>query len=254
MVVSLSMARARIAAALAAVAAAAACSAPGASGIDDPGEAQNREVHDFNRAVDRTLFKPASGAYGGVVPEPARQGLANFAGNLDLPSDVVNDVLQGRIGKAVENTLRFAINTTIGLGGLFDPARAMGVEGDPTDFGETLHVWGVPEGAYDELPVLGPSTDRDTVGWVMDVALNPIRLVLPGNGWAVTAGASAASTLGDRYRFSGTYDSILYDSADSYAQARLLYLQNRRFELGQSAGTDGTDDAFVDPYEDPYAP
>jgi phospholipid-binding lipoprotein MlaA len=231
----------------------AACAAPAPSGIHDPDEAQNRETHEFNRAIDRALFKPASGAYGGVIPEPVRRGVSNVAGNLDLPGHVVNNVLQGRLGKAAENTLRFVLNTTIGIGGLFDPARAMGVAGDPTDFGETLHVWGVPEGAYHELPILGPSTDRDTVGMLVDFALNPVRLAFPDDGAAVTA-AGIASTLGDRYRYSETYDSILYDSADSYAQARLLYLQNRRFELGQTAGTDGSDDGFVDPYEDPYAP
>lgn len=246
-------ARTRAAAAVAAVLVLASCAAPTASGTDDPDEAKNREIHAFNRAVDRALFRPASGAYGGAVPEPVRQGLSNVAGNLDLPGDVVNNVLQLRLGKALENTLRFAINSTIGVGGLFDPARAMGVEGDTTDFGETLHVWGVPEGAYQELPVLGPSTDRDTVGRIVDYAMNPVRLAFPEDTALVTA-AGVASTLGDRYRFSQTYDSILYESADSYAQARLLYLQNRRFELGQSAGTDGTDDGFVDPYEDPYAP
>jgi phospholipid-binding lipoprotein MlaA len=251
---SASMSRAGIATALAAAAFLAGCAAPPATGINDPDEAQNREVHAFNRAVDRTLFKPASGAYGGVVPEPVRQGVSNFAGNLDLPGDVVNNVLQGRLGKAAENTLRFAINTTIGIGGLFDPARALGVNGDPTDFGETLHVWGAAEGAYHELPFLGPSTDRDTMGALVDFALNPVRLAFPDDAGAATTAAAVASTLGDRYRFSGTFDSILYDSADSYAQARLLYLQNRRFELGQEAGTDGTGDDFVDPYEDPYAP
>ncbi len=221
--------------------------------MDDPDEAKNREVHAFNQAVDRAFFRPASGAYGGVVPEPLRQGVANFAGNLDLPGDVVNNLLQGRIGKAAGNTLRFAINTTIGIGGLFDPARAMGVEGDPTDFGETLHVWGVPEGAYQELPILGPSTDRDTVGRIVDFAMNPVRLAFPEHATAITA-AGFGSTLGDRYRYKTTYDSILYESADSYAQARLLYLQNRRYELGQDAGAAAGGDDFVDPYEDPYAP
>jgi phospholipid-binding lipoprotein MlaA len=168
---------------------------------------------------------------------------------------VVNGVLQGRPGPALQNTLRFVVNTTIGVGGLFDPARAMGIEGKPTDFGETLHVWGLPEGAYQELPLFGPSTDRDTVGAIVDLAMNPVRLAFPGRAGDAATVASFASTLGDRYRYSDTVDSILYDSADSYAQARLLYLQNRRYELGQTGGTtDGSDAVFVDPYEDPYAP
>jgi phospholipid-binding lipoprotein MlaA len=212
----------------------------------DPDEANNRQRHEFNRQIDTAILKPASGAYGGVLPQPVRQGVSNFAGNLDVPGDVVNSLLQGRLGPAFENTLRFALNSTIGIGGIFDPARAMGVEGRPTDFGETMHVWGVPEGAYHELPFFGPSTDRDTVGAVVDVALNPVRLVLPVREGNIATVAKVGSTLGDRYQFSDTVDSILYESADSYAQARLLYLQNRRYELGQTGG----EDDFVDPYEE----
>ncbi len=212
----------------------------------DPDEAQNRAIHEFNRGLDTALLKPASGAYGGVLPQPVRQGVANFARNLDGPGDVVNSLLQGRIGPAAENTLRFAVNSTVGLGGLFDPARAMGIHGRPTDFGETLHVWGLPEGAYQELPVFGPSTDRDTVGAIVDIVMNPVRLAVPAReGWVATA-AKIGSTLGDRYQYSDTVDSILYESADSYAQARLLYLQNRRHQLGQGGG----EDDFFDPYEE----
>ncbi|MGQ0566549.1 MAG: MlaA family lipoprotein [Gemmobacter sp.] len=241
----------RRAAALSAVLALVACGpAPAPLGINDPNEAANREVHEANKAVDRALVGPASNAYGGAVPGPLRQGLSNVAGNLNLPGDVVNGVLQGRPGPAAENTLRFLVNSTIGIGGLFDPARAMGIDGKTTDFGETLHVWGFPEGAYVELPILGPSTSRDVAGRVVDVALDPIRLLLPRREGAVATVAGAASRLGDRYRFDNTVDSILYDSADSYAQARLLYLQNRRFELGQTGGTGTDDDGFIDPYAD----
>lgn len=224
-----------------------ACSAPApVQPHFDPDETNNRQRHEFNRSVDRAFLKPASGAYGGVVPEPVRQGVSNFAENLDVPGDVVNSLLQGRVGLAFENTLRFALNSTIGIGGLFDPARALGVEGRKTDFGETLHVWGAPEGAYHELPFFGPSTDRDTVGAVVDIVLNPVRLALPVAEGNVVTVAKVGSTLGDRYQYSDTVDSILYESADSYAQARLLYLQNRRHELGQSGG----EEDFFDPYEE----
>jgi phospholipid-binding lipoprotein MlaA len=226
--------------------------APLPGGINDPNEAANREVHEANKALDRALVGPASTAYGGVIPEPVRQGLNNVSGNLDLPNDVVNGVLQGRPGPVLENTFRFLINTTVGIGGLFDPARAIGINGKPTDFGETLHVWGFAEGAYGELPLIGPTTTRDTVGRVVDVALNPLRLALPTREGNLATAASVASRLGDRFKFDNTVDSILYDSADSYAQARLLYLQNRRFELGQT-GADpagGGDEDFFDPYED----
>lgn len=218
-------------------------------GFVDPNESANREIHAFNLGVDKALVRPAAGAYGAVLPEPIKRGVSNFASNLDAPGDVANNILQGRLGNAGQNTLRFAVNTIVGIGGLFDAATALGLPGKPTDFGETLHVWGAPEGTYVELPFVGPSTSRDVVGIIVDVALNPVRLALPQPEASYATLAKVASKLGDRDRYSETVDSILYDSADSYAQARLLYLQNRRFALGQTAG----DDAFVDPYEDPYA-
>ena len=223
--------------------------APVPQAINDPREAANREVHALNRSVDQALVRPISGLFGDGPPGPVSRGVSNFADNLDVPGDVVNGVLQGRIGPAAENTLRFVLNSTIGLLGIFDVAGALGVQGKTTDFGETLHVWGAGEGAYVELPLLGPSTERDVIGRAVDVALNPMRFVLREPESTIATVAGVASNFGDRSRYSNTIDSVLYDSADSYAQSRLLYLQNRRFELGQVAG----DDTFVDPYEDPYA-
>ncbi len=180
---------------------------------------------------------------------PISQGVVNFANNLSGPTDIVNSVLQLRLGRAAENTLRFAINTTIGLGGIFDPATAMGVAGKETDFGETLHVWGFGEGQYLEPPLLGPSTTRDLSGLIVDVAINPLQVFLPPPDSYVGTVAGVASRVVDRGRYVEMVDSILYNSADSYAQARLLYLQNRRFQLGQTAG----DAALSDQFEDPYA-
>lgn len=217
--------------------------APSPDGINDPYEAQNRATHNFNLALDRNLLRPIATGADNALPEPVVNGVSNFADNLELPGSVVNNILQLRLGKAIENTLRFAINSTIGIGGLFDPATAAGVYGKPSDFGETLHVWGVAEGNYVELPFLGPSTDRDALGQVVDIVLDPLKLVLPKDS-NVPLMAKIAGKIADRGRYSETVDSILYDSADSYAQARLLYLQNRRFELGQAPA----DDTFEDPY------
>jgi phospholipid-binding lipoprotein MlaA len=222
------------------------CAKPSAPvGVYDPHEAENRDMHAFNLAADTHVLKPVSRLFGKPGGGPAQQGVANFAGNLELPGDVVNHLLQFRIGKATENTLRFAINSTIGLAGVFDPATAMGVAGKKTDFGETLHVWGVGEGYYLELPLLGPSTSRDALGEVVDSAMNPVGFLLPKPESYIGALAKVASKIGDRARYSETVDSVLYDSADGYAQARLLYLQNRRYELGQTSGEDD--------FEDPYA-
>ena len=227
--------------------------APGADGINDPYEATNRKVHAFNRGLDRVLVGPASKGYGSVVPEPAQRVVGNVARTLDLPGDIANDLLQANIADAAQNTLRLGVNLTMGVLGLFDASTAIGLPGKPTDFGETLAVWGVGEGVYLELPGIGPSTARDATGTLVDVVLNPTRLALPDREAMAATVAKLFSRLGDRNRYAETVESILYDSADSYAQARLLYLQNRRFELGQSgAGSAADDGDFIDPYEDPY--
>lgn len=255
------------------------CGAPNASGINDPFEPTNRKVHSFNKGVDRALVGPASKGYG-IVPEPLKRAVGNVADTLDLPGDIANNLLQLRIFAAAENTLRLGVNLTFGLAGTIDVSSELGLQGKPTDFGETLHVWGVGEGPYVELPLIGPSTARDTVGMAVDVALDPLRAILPTKEANAALALKLFSRLGDRDRFSATVDSLLYESADSYAQARLLYLQNRRFQLskgGAAAGddddgfidpyADGTsdggsadpsaaapsDDGFIDPYEDPYA-
>lgn len=229
----------------------AACApAPIASGITDPHEAQNREVHALNREIDQVVFRPLSRGYGGGVPGPFRQGVANFAANVDLPRSAVNGLLQFRPQDAMHNTLRFVVNTTVGIGGLFDPATAIGLPARDTDFGETLHIWGFGEGNYVELPVIGPSTERDTVGAVVDLALNPLSYVLPKPESYAPTVAQALSNVGDRYTYGTTVDSILYESADSYAQARVLYLENRRYELRRFGGAGAAEE---DDYLDPYA-
>jgi phospholipid-binding lipoprotein MlaA len=230
--------------------------APGPDGINDPYEAQNREVHEFNRGLDRAVVAPASKGYGTTFPGPVRRAVGNVARTLDIPGDITNNLLQLRVADAAQNTLRLAVNLTMGVGGIFDASTAIGLQGKPTDFGETLHVWGVGEGAYLELPFVGPSTSRDAVGMVVDLGLNPVVLVLADREVLAATVLKLLTRLGDRDRFSETVESILYDSADSYAQTRLLYLQNRRFQLGQEDGTTAggaEDDGFIDPYEDPYA-
>jgi phospholipid-binding lipoprotein MlaA len=233
--------------------------------IADASEAQNRAVHRLNVNLDRALVGPASNAYGNVIPEPVRQGVGNFASNLNQPGYVLNNLLQLRIGEAAQNTLRFAVNTTIGIGGLFDPATALGLPAEPTGFGETLHVYGVGEGDYHVLPVFGPSTTRDSVGLVLDFALNPLRHAVEPSHRTYVTGTRLFARFGDRHDYADTIDDILYRSEDSYTVLRSLYLQNRRFELrGDGAeayfdpyadgGTvnDPASDPAYDPYSDPY--
>ena len=226
----------------------AACGGAGTTGLSpdgvyDPYEDQNRRNHEFNRKLDRALVRPAAVGYSGALPDPVEDSIGNFAENLGEPSRVVNSLLQGDFRGAGISTFRFVANSTLGLFGLFDAATEMRVPEHDTDFGETLHVWGVGEGAYLELPIVGPSTSRDTVGMVVDLFTNPLSYTLDSPERYYDAVAGAASGLSTRGRFADTVDSILYDSADSYAQARLIYLQNRRFELGQEDAS-----AEIDPF------
>lgn len=225
----------------------------------DPYENANRSVHSFNRNVDRYLFRPASKGYVKIFPDPMVTSFNSFAENISLPGQAVDYLLQGRPKQSGIALYRFLINSTVGFAGLADPATDFKVPQVDTDFGETLHVWGVGEGAYLELPLYGPSTARDAVGVLVNLFTNPLDFAptRPVNNLGLYA--EVVRRMGDRGRFSDTVDSILYESADSYAQARLIYLQNRRFEL---AGDN--DDAYLgvyadpysdasDPYEDPYA-
>lgn len=238
----------------------AACSTPGPGGapggIHDPYEQANRARHAFNRDLDSKLLRPVGTGYSGAVPDEIEDTVSNFADNLSEPSNFVNNILQGNIEGALINTVRFVLNSTLGFAGLADVASDFGIREAETDFGQTLHVWGVPEGAYVELPLLGPSTERDVAGKVVDLFTNPLSNVLPKPERYYGTAASALSRVGDRGRFANTIDSVLYDSADSYAQARLIYLQSRRFKLGQSQA-DAGDPYATDPYalgsEDPYA-
>lgn len=237
-----------------AIALAACGAAPVARGITDPNETANRAVHEFNKDLDRTVLRPVANVWGDVVPEPVRRSVSNLAGNFDLPGDIANNLLQGNVGNAGHNLFRFAINTTLGVGGLFDPAASFGLDHRATDFGETLHVWGMQEGNFVETPVLGPSTERDMVGRVVDYGLNPLRLAVPAEAQTAWIASTGAAAIDARYRFRSTIDGVLYDSADSYATSRLFYLENRRFRLGQTV-LDAEADPFADPFgeADPYA-
>ncbi len=214
----------------------------------DPFEDNNRSVHRFNLAVDRALFRPASRGYTDIIPDPIEDSFNNFSANLSEPGDTANYLVQGKIKLAGLSLVRFIVNTTIGFAGLANPASDFGLPETETDFGETLAVWGLPEGAYVELPFFGPSTQRDAVGVFVDFFTNPLTFAPQRPIENIGVWAGLLERLSDRGRYSDTVDSILYESEDSYAVARTIFLQNRRFEL---EGNDG--DSYVDPYSDLYS-
>ncbi|WP_422907860.1 MlaA family lipoprotein [Primorskyibacter sp. 2E233] len=225
-----------------------ACSVPGPGeapdGVYDPNEAGNRKVHAFNQKLDQVLVRAAGKGLAEGASEGVQDNISTFANTFATPSYVVNQVLQGRPGRATQNALRFAINATLGFGGIADVASDLGLREDETDFGETLFVWGAPEGAYLELPVFGPSTERDAVGQFVDYFTNPLDYIIPTPERYIGTAATYVDKVASRGRHADTYDSVLYESADSYAQLRLIYLQNRRFEL---EGTTGQDTGYIDP-------
>ncbi len=216
----------------------AACSVPGPGeapdGVWDPYEEANRKRHEFNRRLDERVVRGAGNSFAERVPEGSRQAISQFADTVSTPQTVVNQLLQLRLWRATKNTLRFTLNATLGLG-VLDPAGELGLIEDESDFGETLAVWGLPEGAYLELPFAGPSTQRDAAGQVVDLFTDPLQYVLPSPERHIGTVAKVADGVISRGEFSNTVDSVLYESADSYVQLRLIYLQNRRFELGQEA-------------------
>lgn len=213
--------------------------------INDPFEELNRSVHEFNKLADATVLRPVALTYGALVPEPVQHMVDNSVNNLALPGQTINHVLQGDLESAFEMAARFVMNSTIGLGGLFDPASDVGLFQKNTDFGETLGVWGVAEGPYIELPLLGGTTVRGTVGLIVDFAIDPMQHVLSEQDRKYILLLKGVDLVGDRYSYSDLIDVLLYESADSYAAQRISYLQNMRRNL--------QGETIIEDLEDPYA-
>ncbi len=145
-----------------------------APGHYDPLEKVNRGVFKFNSGLDKILLRPVAKGYQTVLPRPVRTGVRNFFSNLRYPITIVNDVLQFKLKQAAADTGRLVINTTLGLGGIMDPATEAGLKKNQEDLGQTLAVWGVPAGPYIYLPLLGPTTLRDGPAMVADRYVDPL--------------------------------------------------------------------------------
>lgn len=224
----------------------AACSAaPEGVTVHDPYESQNRKVHAFNKSLAESLGgNDATRSDGPRIPADIAVHVLNVADNVALPGKVINGALQGNLGSASTNTVRFLVNTIFGVLGIWDPADAIGLTEVDTDFGETLAIWGAPEGAYLELPLIGPSTERDAVGDVVDFFIDPLGQYLTEDQQLLATASTIAGRVVKIDQAGDVIGDVLNESADSYAQARLIYLQNRRFELGLD------DTAAVDPYDE----
>ena len=219
-----------------------ACSAPLEVGISDPFEASNRQVHEINKSLDRNIVRPIAVLYGDSTPVQLQSAVNNIAMNFSLPSNSINYILQGEIKSASNSSMKFLVNSTLGVVGIYDASSQLGIKSEKTDFGETMAKWGIGEGPYLDILVLGPSNQRDGIGRMVDIVFDPVGLIGAGAKGVATV-TSVVFGLSARSQFRESIDSILYQSADSYAQSRLFFLQNRRYELGTNQTL---------PYIDPY--
>jgi phospholipid-binding lipoprotein MlaA len=206
----------------------------------DPWESWNRGVYKFNDTVDRGVVKPLAKGYVRVVPSPARTGVSNFFANLHTTTTMVNDALQGKFGAAANDLARFVVNTTIGVGGLLDPASQMGLDKNDEDFGQTLGHYGVKPGPFVELPILGPSDARDAPAKAVDIFTGPTHYI--SNNY-VSYGLYGLQALDTRAALL-PLDTTLQKVFDPYAFIRDAYLQRRAYLVSDGKGTD---EVLVDP-------
>lgn len=207
--------------------------------ISDPIEPVNRGIFAFNNFLDIVLIEPIAKGYNKFVPDFMRDGIQNFMRNLRAPLVVANNLLQGNVKGAGTATARFIINTTAGIGGLIDVASTQGFEYVPEDFGQTLAVWGFGDGMYIVLPVIGPSSVRDTAGLVGDFMADPVRIYAENteNDWIIyTRGAVEA--IDTRSRYIKAVRDLRKNSLDYYAAVRSAYAQKRK-SLIQNKSVEG---------------
>lgn len=207
----------------------------------DPYESLNRKVYDFNTKLDDHVMKPVAQVYHDVVPSMIRTGVSNVLGNLGDVWSIVNHLLQGKLEGAVHMTMRVATNTVFGLGGIFDQATEIGIDKESEDFGQTLGRWGVPPGPYVVLPLLGPSTARDTVAEPFDLYFGPSYFV---DGTAASWEVSALSAVSTRAGLLGASQILNEVALDPYAFLRDAYLARRRNQVydGNPPDEDDSDD------------
>lgn len=223
----------------------------------DPHEAFNRDMWAANQGIDSVAVRPAAQVYRAVAPRPLRSAFTNFLSNLTEPWSFINNLLQGRPDRALRNLGRFIVNSTIGVGGLADHATDLGIEPAPEDFGQTLAVWGVGDGGYVMNPLLGPSTQRDTFGTIIDFIANPVPIffdrvlhMTTTEQW-ILRGAGIINARSELIE--AGVDDFLESSADPYAAARSAFFQRREAEIlnldsaapsGEDGVMEGDDAAF----------
>lgn len=217
-------------------------------------EKTNRAIYAFNKGVDTAVLKPVTQGYRAVVPGIARRGVSNALDNVDEPLSFINAVLQGKFKAAFRAVDRFMINSTFGVAGLFDHATEMGLHKQEEDFGQTLAAWGVGSGPYIMLPLLGPSTLRDTVGFGVDSVTDPwpkFQKHVAGLNGTERIGVTAGEAIDLRSRLIDTADPLLATALDEYATVRAAYLQQRLSDIYDG---DPPEDDFTPTFDDEPLP
>lgn len=225
--------------------------APAAESEDqgDPWEGFNRSMFAVHEGVDEAVVEPLARGYRAVTPGFFRQGVRHFLRNLRAPVIFTNDVLQGEFGRAGTTAGRFVLNSTVGLGGVLDPATPLGLERHDEDFGQTLAVWGVDSGPYLFIPLMGPSNVRDSIGRVVDTAFSPLTWAEFDEVDDVRLGRTVLTALSAREQVLETVDDIRRDSLDPYVTIRTGYDLLRESAI-QNGPADVQDLPDFEPIED----
>jgi len=210
----------------------------------DPFETLNRHIFEFNDAMDAGIIRPAAVSYRETVPAPIRTGIRNALNNLNEPVIFANNVLQFRLYDAGHTLMRFYLNSTAGLAGVFDVATPAGIAPRHGDFGQTLYTAGIGDGPFLMLPLLGPSNVRDTIGRGVDVVMDPFGLATGQilSGSSVTGlgiGRVVVGGIDLRAQNIETLDALRAESLDYYARLRSVMEQRRDAQLGRTAAENG---------------
>jgi len=209
---------------------------------NDPLEPTNRVFYAINNGIDTVIFRPLALAYRYVLPGAVRQGIHNVISNIATPGQLTNDMLEGKPRRAGDTAMRFLINTTVGVFGIFDVAKRWGYPDHDADFGMTMANWGVPEGPFLFLPILGPTDPRDAAGFGINIAIDPFTWVGGPNdtGWTVFKwtryGLNAVDT---RERVLDSLDQVKKTALDPYATFRSLYRQHRHAQIEEMRNDHG---------------
>jgi phospholipid-binding lipoprotein MlaA len=195
----------------------------------DPFEGFNRVMLHVNTGFENVIAKPADTVYRGVTPRPVRKGISNAVDNLGSPVTFLNDLLQGRPGRAGKTLIRFIVNSVIGIAGFFDIAKSNGLPPHQEDFGQTLAVWGVKNGPFLILPMIGPTTVRDGIGYGIDTISDPLYWLV--NNTAATYAIVGTETLVQYDNARDQLKSLRQSSIDFYSALRSAYLQHRQSEI-----------------------